>query len=99
MIIRRAALEELVGSEIRVQRTKNENKIKWRWGVWKICAFRGKKVVASVHAGVRAEVYFVRSSLNVFVGGGGGPMSEDMMSIVELTGEFTPHSMLFAFDW
>lgn len=38
-----------------------------------ICFWRiKKKVVPSVAAGVSAEFYFVRSSLSVFVGGGGG---------------------------
>lgn len=53
------------------------------------CFSRKKGVVASVAAGVRAEVYFVRNSLNAFVGGRGGATSEDMMLIIELTGQFT----------
>lgn len=41
--------------------------------MWEMFVFGGlkKKVVPSVVAGVSAEFYFVRSSLNVFVGGGG----------------------------
>lgn len=62
MIIRRAALVELVGSEIRVQRTKNENRIKRGGEYGRYLLLEEKKVVASVAAGVRAEIYFVRSS-------------------------------------